>query len=214
MFIRGMFLVFFFQAEDGIRDRDVTGVQTCALPIWPGGDEEKQRPRDGLEPACENIEKVLVRPVQILNEENGRLPRDELCEELAPGGLKAVARRERVQVRRGFEAEGQAEDRASAKPSLDCLGRIAVQQPQMLAHDLAQRAVRIPPAVGEAASDPVERLGRLCPEPVAELADEPALADPRLTDDHHESRPTLAGNAYVRLVKDCQLRLAPDEAGL
>src|SRR6266540_6462534 len=25
--------VFFFQAEDGIRDRDVTGVQTCALPI-------------------------------------------------------------------------------------------------------------------------------------------------------------------------------------
>src|SRR5437667_12453381 len=27
-------LVFFFQAEDGIRDRDVTGVQTCALPIY------------------------------------------------------------------------------------------------------------------------------------------------------------------------------------
>src|SRR5437773_6773253 len=26
-------VVFFFQAEDGIRDRDVTGVQTCALPI-------------------------------------------------------------------------------------------------------------------------------------------------------------------------------------
>src|SRR5207248_6351583 len=24
---------FFFQAEDGIRDRTVTGVQTCALPI-------------------------------------------------------------------------------------------------------------------------------------------------------------------------------------
>src|SRR5439155_16465028 len=26
--------VFFFQAEDGIRDGHVTGVQTCALPIW------------------------------------------------------------------------------------------------------------------------------------------------------------------------------------
>src|SRR3989442_4452426 len=25
--------IFFFQAEDGIRDADVTGVQTCALPI-------------------------------------------------------------------------------------------------------------------------------------------------------------------------------------
>src|SRR5690554_3431105 len=27
------FFFFFFQAEDGIRDADVTGVQTCALPI-------------------------------------------------------------------------------------------------------------------------------------------------------------------------------------
>src|SRR5438309_10040001 len=27
------FFVFFFQAEDGIRDGTVTGVQTCALPI-------------------------------------------------------------------------------------------------------------------------------------------------------------------------------------
>src|SRR5207248_5619527 len=26
-------IFFFFQAEDGIRDRTVTGVQTCALPI-------------------------------------------------------------------------------------------------------------------------------------------------------------------------------------
>src|SRR5260370_2107824 len=26
-------VVFFFQAEDGIRDSSVTGVQTCALPI-------------------------------------------------------------------------------------------------------------------------------------------------------------------------------------
>src|SRR6266513_5370987 len=30
-----MIFVFFFQAEDGIRDRNVTGVQTCALPILP-----------------------------------------------------------------------------------------------------------------------------------------------------------------------------------
>src|SRR5207248_6211562 len=32
---------FFFQAEDGIRDRTVTGVQTCALPILKiGGDPQ------------------------------------------------------------------------------------------------------------------------------------------------------------------------------
>src|SRR3989442_8985180 len=31
--MRCIFIFFFFQAEDGIRDADVTGVQTCALPI-------------------------------------------------------------------------------------------------------------------------------------------------------------------------------------
>src|SRR6266487_6744744 len=34
----GLLFFFFFQAEDGIRDGRVTGVQTCALPIsrhWP-----------------------------------------------------------------------------------------------------------------------------------------------------------------------------------
>src|SRR2546430_1575803 len=32
-----MFFFFFFQAEDGIRDLTVTGVQTCALPIYQAG---------------------------------------------------------------------------------------------------------------------------------------------------------------------------------
>src|SRR5699024_7328774 len=37
---------FFFQAEDGIRARNVTGVQTCALPIWPRPcDREKSEGR-------------------------------------------------------------------------------------------------------------------------------------------------------------------------
>src|SRR5256885_7640366 len=31
------FVFFFFQAEDGIRDYKVTGVQTCALPICFAG---------------------------------------------------------------------------------------------------------------------------------------------------------------------------------
>src|SRR5688500_19468983 len=29
-----LYVFFFFQAEDGIRDYKVTGVQTCALPIF------------------------------------------------------------------------------------------------------------------------------------------------------------------------------------
>src|SRR2546421_5870438 len=35
--------LFFFQAEDGIRDLIVTGVQTCALPISRDGIIEQQR---------------------------------------------------------------------------------------------------------------------------------------------------------------------------
>src|SRR2546421_5348582 len=38
LFVVGVvcFFFFFFQAEDGIRDLIVTGVQTCALPIYTG----------------------------------------------------------------------------------------------------------------------------------------------------------------------------------
>ena len=39
---------FFFQAEDGIRDRLVTGVQTCALPICIIQQDEESATRFGL----------------------------------------------------------------------------------------------------------------------------------------------------------------------
>src|SRR5256886_7716143 len=47
----GLSFVFFFQAEDGIRDLTVTGVQTCALPIFGGGIDgpPQQVPRDDPE---------------------------------------------------------------------------------------------------------------------------------------------------------------------
>src|SRR5205807_2999915 len=40
-----LYKLFFFQAEDGIRDYKVTGVQTCALPIWRGVTVLKDSPR-------------------------------------------------------------------------------------------------------------------------------------------------------------------------
>src|SRR5688500_19143110 len=39
-----LIIFFFFQAEDGIRDYKVTGVQTCALPISCG--QQKRRLRN------------------------------------------------------------------------------------------------------------------------------------------------------------------------
>src|SRR5437773_5240332 len=44
-----MIFVFFFQAEDGIRDRDVTGVQTCALPIFTLIGENCEHPGERTE---------------------------------------------------------------------------------------------------------------------------------------------------------------------
>src|SRR5260370_32149669 len=42
-------LFFFFQAEDGIRDSSVTGVQTCALPICFGGSVALELARGGAD---------------------------------------------------------------------------------------------------------------------------------------------------------------------
>src|SRR5690606_40771824 len=52
------FVIFFFQAEDGIRDFHVTGVQTCALPIYrpPGPTQQPNRPR---QPTAARLEQPL-----------------------------------------------------------------------------------------------------------------------------------------------------------
>src|SRR2546428_4981841 len=48
------YLFFFFQAEDGIRDLIVTGVQTCALPIYfaMGRKQDTAVPRPGSLVTC------------------------------------------------------------------------------------------------------------------------------------------------------------------
>src|SRR5206468_5506132 len=77
-------LFFFFQAEDGIRDLIVTGVQTCALPISSTFSSCRR---------ASATEKVLV---------------DELLDEHLLGGARAAARREgaRRGVRRGARGGG------------------------------------------------------------------------------------------------------------
>src|SRR5258706_12089607 len=51
---------FFFQAEDGIRDWSVTGVQTCALPISGGAEPGRSgpvfRPHPQPEVSCDSDE--------------------------------------------------------------------------------------------------------------------------------------------------------------
>src|SRR5437762_9734448 len=58
-------MCFFFQAEDGIRDTSVTGVQTCALPILhaPWG----FRRVDGGRPGYKRVSSTLCTPSTACN---------------------------------------------------------------------------------------------------------------------------------------------------
>src|SRR5689334_24817353 len=68
-----VFFFFFFQAEDGIRDGTVTGVQTCALPILlrlqrgPVDDEPVERRLERLEAVAPRREgaDVLAVPEEV-----------------------------------------------------------------------------------------------------------------------------------------------------
>src|SRR5207249_6727141 len=55
----GRVAIFFFQAEDGIRDRNVTGVQTCALPICRARERDRRNP--WLPQAAPGLDRLLAR---------------------------------------------------------------------------------------------------------------------------------------------------------
>ena len=55
-----LFFFFFFQAEDGIRDDLVTGVQTCALPIWLTLSAPKYAGQDKVNPGSVILSGVLM----------------------------------------------------------------------------------------------------------------------------------------------------------
>src|SRR5215216_7528947 len=56
---------FFFQAEDGIRDDLVTGVQTCALPIWRAVEMGDLRENSEYKAALERQQLVRARLSQL-----------------------------------------------------------------------------------------------------------------------------------------------------
>src|SRR3712207_5622482 len=97
----GMFLIygFFFQAEDGIRDIGVTGVQTCALPIWylaMFGFKKKRKKAEEEQPP-----RILTRILPLVDVEeyedyffdfmmandDFHLPEEEIQEFFVAGGL-------------------------------------------------------------------------------------------------------------------------------
>src|SRR2546429_2942348 len=87
------FVFFFFQAEDGIRDVAVTGVQTCALPIFPHTTNTSSRPerlRHSQRKYFRISSDALSLPSQVVLAHVG------VVEQLAPAEIGRASCRERV----------------------------------------------------------------------------------------------------------------------
>src|SRR2546425_4454372 len=88
---------FFFQAEDGIRDKLVTGVQTCALPIYVR--PERVSAQVHVAPGAAKVPPALVRS------------RDHRSQRgIGPEGERQRARRRRIRA-------PDLDERRSAKPA-------------------------------------------------------------------------------------------------
>src|SRR5690349_25174571 len=79
---------FFFQAEDGIRDLYVTGVQTCALPIYHPGD-------GGAEP---DADAATVDVQRALRARSRREPGERRRERARGAEIGRASCRERVEI--------------------------------------------------------------------------------------------------------------------
>src|SRR5699024_12196551 len=97
-------VAFFFQAEDGIRDRNVTGVQTCALPILP-------LPVTSVKETCRFYETVPTEISAVQAEERGeQILTDYLHTLVDPYGTRSEERRVGKECRRRWypEREGKS----------------------------------------------------------------------------------------------------------
>src|SRR2546427_8457683 len=80
--VRFFFVFFFFQAEDGIRDLTVTGVQTCALPISMSRWASAWRTLDWVAPPAK-IGTFRVRPMLLVRASGDSEPEPVLSPQVA-----------------------------------------------------------------------------------------------------------------------------------
>src|SRR5689334_24835513 len=94
---------FFFQAEDGIRDGTVTGVQTCALPIWGCAQAHGRAPSPGAagsvnEKAPKALQSIHKWPIDARGDPR---PREELAA-VCVAGERSEERRVGKECRSGW----------------------------------------------------------------------------------------------------------------
>src|SRR5206468_7239696 len=88
------FFFFFFQAEDGIRDLIVTGVQTCALPICMVSTESAISSRLGREYFMPTWPMAMPSSTPIVLNKNGTPPASRThCLTYSPTACRSEERR-------------------------------------------------------------------------------------------------------------------------
>src|SRR6266702_7445685 len=91
-------MLFFFQAEDGIRDGHVTGVQTCALPIFGGVTDHYFDKAPGSHAVGRCVEAELISGFDLgAWRDRVSVPDDVPCfvtaeEQIAWGGINSASR--------------------------------------------------------------------------------------------------------------------------
>src|SRR5260370_6537751 len=108
-----MVLFFFFQAEDGIRDSSVTGVQTCALPKGVGaGDASTKVAAGGFSQALQGA----LQSVSSAQNNSSQLQREVQLENPAVSLEETMIAMQKAQI--GFQATMQrSEEHTSELPS-------------------------------------------------------------------------------------------------
>ena len=216
-------------------ERERRGVELAAAParaafeeLGPRRRDDEQRDvRDPVDELVEEVEEALVRPVDVLDDDDERTLLGETLEEAAPGGeglVSAIA----SQLCVAGEAEEREEMRLDARLVAragervlddlvdlrrDVLRRVLLQNARLRLDDLAERPERDPVTVGKAASlAPGDEL-RVGLDDAIQLVDKPALADSRDADEREELRRALVPRSLERVPDDAELALATDELG-
>src|SRR3989449_3709892 len=150
-----MYFFFFFQAEDGIRDVAVTGVQTCALPILlRGGGGAAERPVEGIQHRAEGglelpplahaalVDRLLLAPVA---REHDLVLGIRLLDEERPGEVQLTWRPAGLPAQRARVAHHHA----------DLLGRRGLAEGRHVERETERR-----PALRDDSDPALLRLGR------------------------------------------------------
>ena len=119
-----------------------------------------------------------------------------------------------MEVARHFEPKREAENLARPESLEHDLGRIAVEDPEVLLQHLGERPVGAALSVGETAARPAHGFWCLSGKTLPQLAHETGLADAGVPEDGYESRRSFAHGLGVLRLEQFEVAIATDERPL